>query len=141
VLVLLASACKPTPSADAPDAAPWGATSTRRAEALAECKLPEPPRACTTDRDCATFDLAIGSCGGCPETIALGVSAQEKDGFLAKWQCRRPPCEHERDAPCVVHWHHAESGPATPPPGAEIVVRCVRDRASTQRVCMTQYSD
>src|SRR5688572_12174064 len=66
----------PRPPANAPQSSELpiatGERSARASAVLTECTMSEPPANCSTDGDCATFDVLSGSCGGCASTFTFG---------------------------------------------------------------------
>ena len=91
--------------------------------------MADPPASCTTDADCVTIDVPIGECGECAMTMVLGVSASQKDSYLAKNRCNAGACNKPSPS-CVVHWHYAEDR-AEPAQGT-VVARCVHGTCVSQ---------
>jgi hypothetical protein len=153
ILIAMLGACdareptaSPTPPvAEAPTSPPTTTPPTtspppptRATEVLQRCGIAEPARACTTDNDCAIVGVTYGECGGCPETLEIGVSAASRRSFLAASKCNRPACDKPQVS-CLVHWHHAEDGPDHPPQRTTVKARCIAS-AGSEGVCRTYYA-
>ncbi len=120
-----------------PTGKPVGATGKRSARAsavLASCKMP-PPVDCTTDAECAMFDIATND-HPCASTLRVGIRASDRARFVGEGICPGEPAPVGAPS-CVVHWDRAEDGPVTPPSGTRIDVRCVKQ--GTKGTCLTQY--